>query len=282
MEHCWRGKPVADSILKTAANNSEALRRRGITPKLGIVRVGARSDDLLYEKGIARACKKGGVAMKVFPFADNISEEGFCNELSKIVTMDDLQGILVFFPLPRHISEARVREMIPTEKDIDCLSPQSACGVYCGSDNAFPPCTPQAVMEMLHYYGVSLEGKDVTIIGRSLVVGKPLSMLLLKENATITLCHSRTKDLRKKTGESQILVAALGKPRFVNRDFVSPGQIVIDVGIHEVDGIYCGDVDYDSVEPLAAAISPAPGGVGSITSAVLVKHTIDACMKKEA
>ncbi|ABB15843.1 bifunctional 5,10-methylenetetrahydrofolate dehydrogenase/5,10-methenyltetrahydrofolate cyclohydrolase [Carboxydothermus hydrogenoformans] len=274
------GKPVADAIKEELKGRVADLKAKGIVPKLGIVRVGARPDDLYYEGGAKKTCESIGMDYEVFEYPQDIDQESFEKAIIEIGAKKDIHGILMFSPLPKHLNERKIRSLIPVEKDVDSLTLGSAGKVFADDPTGFPPCTPTAVMEILKYYNIPLEGKRAVVLGRSLVVGKPAAILLLRENATVTICHSRTKNLPDVCREADILVAAVGRAKMVKEDYVKPGMVVIDVGINEDPdnpGKYCGDVDFDKVEPIVDKITPVPGGVGSVTTAVLCKHTVKAC-----
>ncbi|GAV25415.1 bifunctional 5,10-methylene-tetrahydrofolate dehydrogenase/5,10-methylene-tetrahydrofolate cyclohydrolase [Carboxydothermus islandicus] len=274
------GKPVADAIKEELKGRVADLKAKGIVPKLGIVRVGARSDDLYYEGGAKKTCESIGMEYEVFEYPQDIDQESFEKAITEIGARKDIHGILMFSPLPKHLNERKIRSLIPVEKDVDSLTLGSAGKVFADDPTGFPPCTPTAVMEILKYYNIPLEGKRAVVLGRSLVVGKPAAILLLRENATVTICHSRTKNLPEVCREADILVAAVGRAKMVKEDYVKPGMVVIDVGINEDPdnpGKYCGDVDFEKVEPIVDKITPVPGGVGSVTTAVLCKHTVKAC-----
>jgi len=275
-----KGKPVAQAMKEELVQRVEALKAKGITPKLGIVRVGARSDDLFYEGGAKKTCASIGLAYEVFEYPEDVSQADFEQAIKECGANQEINGILMFSPLPKSLDEKKIRALIPVEKDVDCMTLGCAGKVFADDLTGFPPCTPTACMDILKYNNVPLKGKRVTIVGRSLVVGKPVSMLLMRENATITICHSRTENLPAVCAEADILVAAIGRAKMIKADYVKPGQIVIDVGINpdpDCPGKYCGDVDFASVEPIVDKITPVPGGVGSVTTMVLCKHTIMAC-----
>lgn len=272
-----KGKPVADKITAQLTNDVEELKGRGIQPKLSIVRVGARPDDLAYEKGAVARSKKIGIEPEVTELPADISQEDFIKNLRKLNEDDKVHGILIFRPLPGHLNEEVIKYEIAPEKDIDCLSPINQGKLYEGDDSGFPPCTPTAVMEILKFYNVELKGKDATVIGASNVVGKPAALMLLNERATITVCHSKTKDTAKIASQADILVAAVGRANLVRENFVKKGAVVIDVGINVLDGKLCGDVDFDSVKNKASMITAVPGGVGSVTTSILAKHLVKAC-----
>ena len=274
------GKEVASAIKEKLKTEIASLSAQGFTPKLGIIRVGARPDDLYYEGGAKKTCASIGMVCEVFEYPENIAQEDFEKAVREINERKEINGILMFSPLPKHLKENKVRELIFPEKDVDSLTLGSAAKVFVGDKTGFPPCTPQAVMEILHYYQIPVQGKKAVVLGRSLVVGKPLAMLLLGENATVTICHSKTQDLPFVCQDAEILIAAVGRAKMVKANFVKSKQIVIDVGINEDPdnpGKYCGDVDYSDVEPIVEKITPVPGGVGSVTTAVLCKHTLMAC-----
>ena len=280
MAEILKGKPVADAIKAELAQKVAELKSRGLSPKLGIIRVGARPDDLFYEGGAKKTCASIGMDCEVFEYPEAIAQEALETAVTGVGAKKDVHGILMFFPLPKHLDGRKIRDMIPVEKDVDCLTTGGAAKIFTDDPTGFPPCTPTACMEMLHYYQIPIKGKKCTVVGRSLVVGKPVAMLLLREHATVTICHSRTENLPAVCKDSEILIAAVGRAKMVRSDFVKPGQVVIDVGINadpDKPGQYCGDVDFTGVEPVVAKISPVPAGVGSVTTSVLCKHTVMAC-----
>lgn len=273
-----KGKPVADKITEDLVKEVEELKAGGISPRLAIVRAGGRPEDLAYEKGALSRCGKVGIDVEVIELSEDISQDDFVKELKKANDDKNIHGILVFRPLPKHIDEDVVKYIISPEKDIDCFSPINAAKLLENDNTGFPPCTPTAVIEMLKFYNVPIEGKRAVVLGRSMVVGKPASLLLLNENATVTICHSRTKDLNSVSGEADIVVAAIGKARMVGEDYIRPGAVVIDVGINaDEDGSICGDVDMESCSDRASMITPVPGGVGSVTTSILARHVVRAC-----
>lgn len=253
------------------------LKDRGILPSLTIVRVGARPDDLAYERGARKRMEMIGIECKVVELPETITQAEFEKTFFKINEDPKVHGILLFRPLPGHLDEGPVVSRINPLKDVDCMCPVNIAKVFSGDETGHAPCTPEAVMEMLDYYKIDPKGKKVTVIGRSMVVGKPLSMMLLKRHATVTICHTRTKDLTATCREAEILVAAAGKARMVTADMVGDGAVVVDVGINVDDkGNLCGDVDFEAAEPVTSYISPVPRGVGSVTSSVLAKHVLKA------
>lgn len=280
MAELLKGKAVADAMKEELSKKVEELKAKGITPKLGIIRVGARPDDLYYEGGAKKTCESIGMAYEVFEYPQDIQQEDFEKAVTVVGANKEVNGILMFAPLPKHLDEKKIRELIPVEKDVDCMTLGSAAKVFADDLTGFPPCTPTACMDILKFYDIPLKGKKAVVLGRSLVVGKPVAMLLLRENATVTICHSRTENLPAVCADADVLIAAVGRAKMVKGDYVKPGQVVIDVGINEDPdnpGKYCGDVDFDAVEGIVDKITPVPGGVGSVTTAVLCKQTIQAC-----
>ncbi|MBU1171656.1 MAG: bifunctional 5,10-methylenetetrahydrofolate dehydrogenase/5,10-methenyltetrahydrofolate cyclohydrolase [Proteobacteria bacterium] len=301
------GKPVADAMKDDLAKRVEALKAKGKTPKLGIIRVGARPDDLFYEGGAKKTCTSIGMEFEVFEHPEKINETDLSKAIKTVGERKDIHGILMFAPLPAHLDNEKMKKLIPVEKDVDCLSPLSADALFAGKTTGFPPCTPTACMDMLAHYNVPVKGKKCVVIGQGPVVGKPVSYLLLKAGAEVTtiyldtkgtLCvdelklgaksmdvasHSTDKTTPDTCKKAEVIVAAAGFPRLVKANAASPGQTFIDVGINadpQNPGKYCGDVDYEAVEPIVARISPVPAGVGSVTTSVLCKHTIMACEKQ--
>ena len=281
MADILKGAPVAEALSETIRADVEALKAKGIVPTLAIVRVGEKQEDLAYERGATKRAGKVGVEVRNEVFPEDITEADFFAELERINNDDSVHGILMFQPLPRHIDTGKAREMIVPAKDVDGCTASSMAGVYANTGLGFPPCTAQAAMEILHHYGIDPKGKRAAVIGRSLVIGRPVAMMLMHENATVTNCHTRTVDVPAVTREAEILIAAAGRLRSVTPDFVNSDQVVIDVGINwdEARGGIAGDVDFDAVEPVVRAITPVPGGVGSVTSTVLMKHVVEAAAK---
>ena len=277
MSIIMKGSEVVAAMKEELLREVEKLAQKGIVPQLGIVRVGARPDDLAYERGAVKRMEAVGIRCKVVELPESISQADFEQEFSAVNSDPDIHGILLFRPLPKQLNEDPVRSMINPKKDVDCMSPVNMAKVFAGDESGFAPCTPEAVMEVLAHFGIDLKGKRVTVVGRSMVVGKPLSMLLLKKNATVTICHTRTADLGATCRNAEILIAAAGKAKMITADFVSENSIVVDVGINVgSDGKLCGDVDFEAVAPKSSYITPVPGGVGTVTSSVLAKHVVRA------
>jgi len=273
-----KGKPVADEISESLIQEVNDLIKEGINPKLTIVRVGARGDDLAYERGALKRCQTIGIQTEVLELPEDVTQEQYIQELTKLNNDKNIHGILCFRPLPKQLDEEVIKYVISPEKDVDCFSPINSAKVMEGDTTGFPPCTPTAVVEILKHYNVDLNGANVAVLGRSMVVGKPAAMLLLNENATVTICHSRTKNLEEITSKADILVAAVGRARMVKENFVKQGAVVVDVGINvDNEGKLCGDVDTENVIDKVSMITPVPAGVGSVTTSILAKHIVKAC-----
>lgn len=271
------GKEVAAALKDKLTEEVKKLKEQGKALGLCIVMAGDRPDSASYIKGAVKRCTDIGIDCQVEKLPEGISQDEFLKVLDRLNKDSKINGIIIMRPLPSQISEDVVKYKIAPEKDVDCFSPINVSKVMSGDSDGFAPCTPAAVIEILDYYGIGLEGKRAVLIGRSMVVGRPLAMMLLKRNATVTICHTRTKNLPQETRRAEILIAAAGKARMVTKDMVSEGAVVIDVGINfDESGKMCGDVDFDSVSPIAGQITPVPGGVGSVTSTVLAKHVIEA------
>ena len=269
-----RGKKVSDGIKEYVSKELETL---SFVPKLAIVRVGENPDDMSYERGATKKLKSFGLDMASYVFPQDISDEAFKKAFKDINEDDEVTGILLLRPLPRTINEKDIENMIDPKKDLDGISPINIAKVFAGDTIGFSPCTAEAVIEVLKAYDIELTGKRVTVVGRSMVVGKPVSMLLLKENATVTMTHTRTVDLKKTCSDAEIVIAAAGRAKMLNSDYCGQDAVMIDVGINvDENGKLCGDVDYATLDGKASAATPVPGGVGTVTTAVLAKHLIQA------
>ena len=278
MAEILKGKPVADAMNEELAPRIEALKVAGIVPTLAIIRVGERDDDLSYERGATKRCETLGLGLKKFVLAADCTQEELMAAINEVNADPSIHGCLMFRPLPKHLDEAAACAALDPAKDADGITQGSLYGVFANQPVGFPPCTADACMQVLAHYGYDLTGANVAVLGRSLVIGKPVSRMLQAANATVTMCHTRTRDLAAKCAAADILVVAVGRARTVGADAVAPGQVVIDVGINwdEEAQKLCGDVDFDAAEPVVAAITPVPGGVGSVTTAVLAKHVVEA------
>jgi len=268
------GKEVVARLREDLASRVEELGKRGIRPLLSMVVVGDAAPAQAYIRGIEKACEAVGVTARTGYFPPAIGQEEVEEHLAALNQDPAVHGVILMQPLPPHLEEGRLAALLRPEKDVDCFTPGNAGRVMAGDSLAFPPATPQAVLEILKYYDIPLEGRQAVVIGRSMVVGKPLAMLLLKENATVTICHTRTRDLAALCRQAYLVVAAAGRPGLVTGEMIKPGAVVVDVGINFVDGKMVGDVDFEGVSSVAGAVTPVPGGVGTVTSTVIVKHVV--------
>lgn len=277
MSEILKGKPVADRISSEVKTEAENLTAKGILPKLATIRVGDMPEDISYEQSAIKRMDICGIKTDVCVLDKNISTQELLNVLQQKNNDNNIHGILMFQPLPSHIDSSVIKNAINRQKDVDCINPLSSAKMYLEDKNAFVPATPGAVMEILNYYQIPLEGKNAVVLGRSMVVGKPLSMMLLNKNATVTICHSRTKNIVHICKRADIIISCIGKAGFVTSDFVNENSIVIDVGINmNKDNKICGDVDFNDVTEIVRAITPVPGGVGGVTTSVLARNIIKA------
>lgn len=275
-----RGINVANAINEEIINEAKKL---DYIPHLAIIRVGERPDDMSYERGATKKMDKVGFRCTSFVYPETVTNEEFQKEFDKINNDEDIDGILLLRPLPKHLDEKAIENRINQTKDLDGISPANLAKVFAGDDTGMAPCTAEAVIEMLDYADVDLKGKRATVIGRSLVIGKPVAMLLMKKNATVTICHTKTVDMPQTCKNAEVLVAAAGVAKMVDSSYVSDGAIVIDVGINvDANGNLCGDVNYEEVSKKASIITPVPGGVGSVTTSVLAKHLLKGAMLRRA
>lgn len=269
------GTTVAKDKTEQLREKVEELHKQGIKPKLVMMRVGDKADDLAYQRSALSRMEKVNILSEVQEFPNDVTEEVFLRQLEENNQNDEVHGILIFLPLPKHLDLKKVKECISPDKDIDAISPINIARLM-NAEECFVPCTPKAVMELLSYYNIPLQGKHVVVIGRSMVVGKPVSMLLLNENATVTMTHSKTTNLHELTKSADIIVCALGKSKFLTEEYVSPHSIVIDVGINvDETGALTGDADTEQILPIVKAITPVPRGVGSVTTVMLAKQVIE-------
>ena len=277
------GKEVNSSLNERIKENAASLKERGIFPCLAIVRVGEDESDLAYERTAVKRCETLGVSCRKVVLEKDVPQEKLLGVIEDLNKDDTVHGVLLFRPLPKHLDAQLIENALLPEKDVDSMTDLSMSGVFTGKkDLGFPPCTPQACIEVLDYYGIDCTGKEAVVVGRSLVVGKPVSMMLLKKNATVTICHTKTADLPAVTQKADILIAAAGKAGVIGEEHVREGQIVIDVGINVgKDGKLCGDVDFEAVSPIVEAITPVPGGIGTVTTSVLISHVVEAAMAAE-
>ena len=285
------GKDVTDALNVNLKNRTAALRQKGVIPTLAIIRVGENPSDISYEKGAAKRGELVGVEVKKFLLPEDATKEDVEAAIDEVNEDANIHGCLMFQPFPKHLRpfQSQLCNRLDPKKDMDCLTDLSKSGVYQSrSDLGYPPCTPAACMEILHHYGIDCAGKNVAVIGRSLVVGKPAAMMLMAKNATVTLCHTKTVNTAEVCRNADIILSAAGQLNSLTADFVRPGQIVMDVSINwDADkinskggkGAIAGDAAFEEVEPIVEAITPVPGGVGAVTTSVLMKHVVEAAEK---
>lgn len=277
MSELLYGAPAAQAILSSLEDRIQALRARGREPCLAMLRCGEDPGALSYERAAARSCSKAGIQVRSVVLPWTAGTEDLLRAVDRVNGDQSVHGILVLRPLPKQIDTQVIFRRLRHDKDVDGITVPSLARVFVGRGGGFAPCTPEACIAMLDHYGVPLAGARVVILGRSLIVGRPLSMLLVARDATVTLCHSRTRDPASLCREADILIAAAGEAEFVDESYVNSHQIILDVGVNErSDGTICGDVAFVRVSPLVRAISPVPRGVGTVTTAVLARHVVEA------
>lgn len=269
------GKPVADALQIELEHKVQTLKSNNISPKLAIIRVGERPDDIAYENGATKKMETIGIAIDHTFVAENCTQEMLEDIITKKNQDESVHGILLFRPLPKHLDESKLINMVLSAKDVDCMNLATLAGIFEAKNQAKKPCTPQAVIEILKHYNIALEGKNVVVLGRSTVIGKPVALLMLNENATVTICHSKTKDIKQIAKNADILISAMGRAKMIDQSYVKQGAVVIDVGINiDENGKLCGDIDFESVKEVAGAITPVPRGVGSVTTTMLAKNLL--------
>jgi len=275
-----KGKPVADALCEENRAAAAALREKGVEPTLAVVRVGAREDDLAYERGLKKRCESVGINVRIVEEDERITESDLLRGIRLLAEDNTVHAILVFMPLPKHICAEKVKAAIPSEKDVDGVTDGSMAGVFSGSGCGFAPCTAEAVIKILEFYNIPMASRRACVMGRSLVIGKPVSMLLMQRDATVTVCHSKTQNAAEIARGCDIIVAAVGRGAAIGAEHFVAGQTVIDVGINfDESGKMCGDADFSAAEEVVSAITPVPGGVGAVTTAVLASHVVQAAMR---
>jgi len=276
------GKPVTEKIRESIKERVENFKAEGIIPTMLVLRVGARAEDVSYERGILKTADLLGIKTIPEEIPESITTDEMISRIKEADADENIHGIMMFRPLPEHLDERKIIAAIDPAKDIDCMTESNLARVFEGREDAFAPCTPEAVIEMLKFYNINMSGASVAVLGRSMVVGKPLSMLLLNENATVTICHSRTRGRQQITKSADIVVSAMGRANMLGQIDFSSTSVVIDVGINDDGkGGVCGDVAYDDVIDFVNAVNPAIGGLGTITSTLLLRHVVDACERQK-
>ncbi len=269
------GKAISAELKVKVAERVAALKARGVTPGLAVILVGNDPASEIYVRNKGKGCEETGMLSRTVRMDADTTQEALEAEIEKLNEDPDIHGILVQLPLPKHLNEQAALSRILPEKDVDGFHLMNVGRLAAGAEGVVP-CTPKGALYMLQSAGIELAGKEAVVIGRSNIVGKPMAMLLLQQNCTVTVCHSKTKNLKEHTRQADILVSAVGKPHFVTADMVKPGAVVVDVGINRVDGKVIGDVDFEQVKEIAGWITPVPGGVGRMTIAMLLSNTADA------
>ena len=277
-----KGREVAESLLLEMSGKINQLKEKNVIPTMAIVRVGENPDDIAYESSITKKATAWGSHVRSWTLKDKATEEEMINLIDSLNEDNEINGVLIFQPFPATINEELIRNKLYPEKDLDGFTTESMQRIYAGKGLGYAPCTAEAVLEILKYYKIPMTGKKALVLGRSLVIGKPVAMMLLSENATITIVHSRTERLKEELSQADIIIASAGAPSIVDKDCVKANQVVIDVGINiNEEGQLVGDVDFTQVEKIVGAITPVPGGVGAVTTAVLFKHLVDRTWNKQ-
>lgn len=275
-----KGPEVTAALNAKLARQTAELKAAGIYPTMAMLRVGEREEDISYERGAVKRCQHVGVAIRQYVLPMEATQEAMLAVIQGLNNDPTVHGVLIYRPLPPHMDDAVIRNALSPAKDLDGISNASLSSVFSGIDTGFPPCTAQACLELIDYYGIELKGRKAVVIGRSLVVGKPVAMMLLGRDATVTICHRNTPDMAELCRSADVLIVAAGQAGMVDKSFLSPGQTVIDVGIHpDANGRISGDVVFEEAEALVGAITPVPGGVGAVTTTVLIKHLIEAARR---
>ena len=273
------GKVISAAVKDRVKEGVARLNEKGVSVGLAVIIVGEDPASKVYVSNKKKACEALGIISEEYALPENTTEAELLALIDELNNKESINGILCQLPLPRHLDEKLIINSILPEKDVDAFHPHNVGRIMIG-DYDFVPCTPAGIMEMLEFEGIGVEGKTCVVIGRSNIVGKPMGMLLLHKNGTVTICHSKTQNLKELCKKADILVAAVGRPRFVTEDMVKDGAVVIDVGIHRIDGKLCGDVDFENVKDKCSAITPVPGGVGPMTIAMLMQNTLTAAKKQ--
>ncbi len=275
MEHILYGAAVAESILEETKNNISLLKQKGIIPTIATIRIGKNPSEISYEKSINKKCDELEIKHKIVELEENISEDELLYIIDDLNDDGKIHGILLFRPLPKYINSEKVRNRILMRKDIDGMTDKSLAAILNGDRFGFAPCTALACIAVLQHYKVEISGKNIVILGRSLVVGKPLALLLTNLNATVTICHSKTENIKRHTKNADIICSCMGVAKMVDQSYISDNQILIDVGVNfDENNKMCGDFDFDDVQNKVTAITPVPKGVGAVTNAVLLRNVV--------
>ena len=280
MAEILKGLPVAKALTGELVKRCDMLKAGGCIPTVAVLRIGENESDLAYERGVLKRCETIGIEVRKIVLPADAAQNEVMEEIRKINADPQIHGCLMFRPLPKHLNEHEICEALDVRKDIDCMTEKSLTHIFTGRGDGYAPCTAESCIEILKFYGYNLCGSNIAVIGRSLVIGKPVSMLLQAENATVTMCHTKSVNMSEICRDKDILVVAAGRAKIIDETYTKPGQVIIDVGINvDSEGNMCGDVDFEKVEPVCAAVTPVPGGVGSVTTAILCRHLIESAEK---
>ena len=282
MAKILRGAEALEAKCAELKDKVRRLRNEGTDPVLAIIRVGEDPDNMAYERGLVKRAEELGIMVEKYVMDEKATETTVIALIRRLNLDDDIHGVLLMRPLPEHMDDNRVRMTLDPAKDLDGITDVSIAGVFAGTDRGFPPCTPSGCIELLEHYGIRISGKRAVVIGRSMVTGRPLSMMLMRKNATVTLCHSHTspEDLIKYCNNADLIFVMVGQPKTIRVEHVRPGQVIVDIGINvDKNGKLCGDTDFEKIFPIVKAITPVPGGVGAMTSVMLIEHLITAAVR---
>ena len=282
MAKILRGADALEAKCAELKDKVRRLRNEGTDPVLAIIRVGEDPDNMAYERGLVKRAEELGIMVEKYVMDEKATETTVIALIRRLNYDDDIHGVLLMRPLPEHMDDNKVRMTLDPAKDLDGITDVSIAGVFAGTDRGFPPCTPSGCIELLEHYGIRIAGKKAVVIGRSMVTGRPLSMMLMRKNATVTLCHSHTspEDLIRYCHNADLIFVMVGKPKTIKTEHVRPGQVIVDIGINvDKNGKLCGDTDFDNLLPIVKAITPVPGGVGAMTSVMLLEHRITAAVR---
>ncbi|MBQ1400973.1 MAG: bifunctional 5,10-methylenetetrahydrofolate dehydrogenase/5,10-methenyltetrahydrofolate cyclohydrolase [Firmicutes bacterium] len=282
MAKILRGADALEAKCAELKDKVRRLRNEGTDPVLAIIRVGEDPDNMAYERGLVKRAEELGIMVEKYVMDEKATETTVIALIRRLNYDDDIHGVLLMRPLPEHMDDNKVRMTLDPAKDLDGITDVSIAGVFAGTDRGFPPCTPSGCIELLEHYGIRIAGKKAVVIGRSMVTGRPLSMMLMRKNATVTLCHSHTspEDLIRYCHNADLIFVMVGKPKTIKTEHVRPGQVIVDIGINvDKNGKLCGDTDFDNLLPIVKAITPVPGGVGAMTSVMLLEHLITAAVR---
>ena len=282
MAKILRGADALEAKCAELKDKVRRLRNEGTDPVLAIIRVGEDPDNMAYERGLVKRAEELGIMVEKYVMDEKATETTVIALIRRLNYDDDIHGVLLMRPLPEHMDDNKVRMTLDPAKDLDGITDVSIAGVFAGTDRGFPPCTPSGCIELLEHYGIRIAGKKAVVIGRSMVTGRPLSMMLMRKNATVTLCHSHTspEDLIRYCHNADLIFVMVGKPKTIKTEHVRPGQVIVDIGINvDKNGKLCGDTDFDNLLPIVKSITPVPGGVGAMTSVMLLEHLITAAVR---